>query len=458
MNRAFNPNLWIQFVLGGEGEIQGPVPSLYFPEWSLPSEEVREFPHSPKTAKRVLAEAGYGDGLDITLYVPSDALDLGADIIPEMLRDIGVHVTVQQVNPEDFAELMREGYGGMAYAPMGSAGLDIDTFLFSHFSPDGDRNYSHITDDDIEELLRRQRQETDPDRRREIVSRLQTILVRQDYLVPLPAGYLLQAHSARVHGFNFHLSYDLGAMLEQVWLSGEGAESISPPPRYEEGPDGAVAALPWNDDFNSSRLDERRWEPLVNNRAEVRTTDARLFMEVGDGVKSSAGVRTRLPAGDFDVQVRYLIDDWGRNGSTTQRVALWSLDKQFLGAVGRGYDDQHPINDYYGFYAGDQLQILPTLDMEGELRLIRSGNTLTGYYLGNTGIEEAWVELGSRHIISEEVNLYLALWNGPQAPGAAAVYFDDFSVSSSDTRNLVEVIRRNPENGHYYQVVLAPVT
>ncbi len=225
---AIDRRQWDEDVNSGWGRLEFGVPSLYFPEWAQPEEVTKGvLADDPEQAWRLLAEAGYGDGLRTVLYIGGGQVPPGAEIISEMLSQIGIHLEIRGIHLEKRQEeaaslrerlLSGDGYHGLYYGGLSGVTLGIDGFLERNFLPGGLGNFSRVNDPVIEEIFRAQRFELDQEKRRAIVADLDWYSFEETYVVPLPSARRLQAHSARLQGFSFQPTLDLGAMLERVWI------------------------------------------------------------------------------------------------------------------------------------------------------------------------------------------------------------------------------------------------
>ena len=215
---SMDHELWADIVSGGAAIPSGPMPEAYFPQWSLLEDDLAwTLRYDPEDAKHLLREAGY-PGLHTTLYYTSLVDRLGAEVTAKMLSVLGGQLELQRLESGELAKKVSKGYEGIIYAPLADAALDAESYLLSRFSVVGDHNYSRIADRTVERLLWRQRAAEDFEGRWEIIQETQRFLGENVYLVPLPVGFLLQAHHQRVQGFSFQGDYDLGATLERVWL------------------------------------------------------------------------------------------------------------------------------------------------------------------------------------------------------------------------------------------------
>ena len=87
------------------------------------------YPYDPDEARAKLAEAGYGDGLDLTFVVPSVYPQAHADYVVAQLGDIGINVELQSVEFPTWLEQVYQNY-------------DYDLTLVLHVEPRDIDNYA----------------------------------------------------------------------------------------------------------------------------------------------------------------------------------------------------------------------------------------------------------------------------------------------------------------------------
>jgi peptide/nickel transport system substrate-binding protein len=118
MNFAIDRQMLIDNVYGGEAEFTGPIPPGYG-EWPIPDDELRNkwLRYDPDEAKRLMAEAGYADGFDITLHSRTDDFAQISEIVKEQLRAININVNVVVEELGTFAK--RNGDGDFEWCTTG---------------------------------------------------------------------------------------------------------------------------------------------------------------------------------------------------------------------------------------------------------------------------------------------------------------------------------------------------
>ena len=207
--RAIDPQL-IDSV-AGKGELQSSIPRALFPEWTTDLDEQRAVENwhafDPEWAREVLAEAGYPDGFDTVMQIPSGRFQYWrsvAEVVTEMLSYVGIRVMVE-ITPGElrFAPADR----GIKLIRVEAFGGDAVAFLREHFAAGGSYNYSR-TDVGVPGL--------DPDRP-DSIRPVQAELAELVFYIPLPAP--VYARREWVHGPLTALDiYDIGRTLKEVWI------------------------------------------------------------------------------------------------------------------------------------------------------------------------------------------------------------------------------------------------
>ena len=187
---AIDQELINEIFWDGRGDLQSPVPDALFPQWTTELDEpgvLQEWHlYDLGESRRLLAEAGYPDGLETRVHVLSRWAQW-AEVIAEMLAEVGIVVDVVISDPAVIAALGQVSHQAMILAPLQGFGGDVAAFILEHFTDEGQHNYSRLDSDVPEEILSEFVGTEDTERRRELVYNLQNHLHERWFLVPLPA-------------------------------------------------------------------------------------------------------------------------------------------------------------------------------------------------------------------------------------------------------------------------------
>ena len=224
---AIDRKSWNDSILYGEGCADaGPVPCA-LTDWKLPASKIDPAKakylvgYDPAEAKRLLAEAGFPNGMTVPMahwpgYAPPwrTLYDLAA----ADLAKIGVTV---EFKPEEYGKYISTTYLGkfekMAMGPQ-APGNEVDDWLYSGFFPEQPHNRSHVADAELNKMLAAQRRELDPAKRLAIIHDIQRYLADKAYYVYLPTSPQYITHAPQVKGFKHHDGFSLGHRLIFTWL------------------------------------------------------------------------------------------------------------------------------------------------------------------------------------------------------------------------------------------------
>ncbi len=153
--------------------------------------------HDPQQAKQLLAAAGFGNGLDLELIYPGhdygDAYINKIQLVQSQLKNVGINLKLTSVDKSDFNQAKRVGKFQVVLADKGALVGDVDSFLYAGFYSTSASNYGRVDDPKLDALLTQQRQETDPNKRQEIVREAVKLIATN--------GYSYATDAAKVYEF-----------------------------------------------------------------------------------------------------------------------------------------------------------------------------------------------------------------------------------------------------------------
>ena len=167
-------------------------------EWAVPGamagtftdQEARALqPQDPERAKRLLAEAGYANGLTLDWPYTSDESRTNLtwyQIIQAQFKRVGVTVNL---SPVERAIQRARKYSGEydldSGVGLGGLDADVDSMLYGAYHSTSSGNWAKINDPDLDRLLQATRREADPAKRRDAVKAAAKRIVDQAWAIEL---------------------------------------------------------------------------------------------------------------------------------------------------------------------------------------------------------------------------------------------------------------------------------
>jgi len=186
---ALNRQDMVKALSFGVGKINPPGASAVN-NWAIPEEELLKLPgyRLPKDqdlaeAKRLLKEAGYGDGLTFSIQAVSVWQNPRiAEVAARQLRDAGITVKLDFVEAGQYFANRRNGNFQALLNGMSSD--FIDASLHQYYYSKGRGNYARIADPELDRLIEKQRQTLDKKERYEVLRQIQEYLLEKMYVIP----------------------------------------------------------------------------------------------------------------------------------------------------------------------------------------------------------------------------------------------------------------------------------
>lgn len=182
---AIDKDLIIDRILGGNAQrIEG----ILSPDAFAASTDLHKYSYDPELSKKLLAEAGYPSGIDITMDVEGAFKDT-AEAVASLLSKAGFHTKVAVGEGAQLADKWRtkggKKTGDMYFTSWGNGSLDpYDIFTPTHKTNDRG-NSAGYSNAEVDKLLDEAAVEVDPAKRAEMYHRAE-VIVNKD----LPYIYL----------------------------------------------------------------------------------------------------------------------------------------------------------------------------------------------------------------------------------------------------------------------------
>jgi len=194
-------------------------------EWSLPIDQLgpgaKYYQHDPQEARRLLAEAGFPNGLKAPLNTTGgygrDVLD-AVQLVQQSLKAVGIEVELKLQEFGAYAATTRVGkFEGLAYAPFTIA-WEPDGALYNTYAPDQSLNAGHINDPKITAMLKEQRRTQDLEARKQILVELQRYMAEQQYYVYTNSVMVTASWQPYVKNYAHNSTFDYGSRAAALWL------------------------------------------------------------------------------------------------------------------------------------------------------------------------------------------------------------------------------------------------
>lgn len=217
INFALDRDTFVKATLGGLGEpARMALPSTH---WAYDKSVAMLYPYDPDRAKKLLAEAGYSNGFDLTIggYTDQDSVRRG-EVVLDQLGKVGIRLkftngSIPEIsaqffgNEKKFDALLSAWTGrpdpSMTYSLMFGKGAYYNAGR-SEASPE------------LTALLQESRASEDLAARAQVFAKIQRIAMEQALVAPLAFQFELDALSERTKGYRPNL---LGKpKFEDVWL------------------------------------------------------------------------------------------------------------------------------------------------------------------------------------------------------------------------------------------------
>ncbi len=185
VNYAIDKETIVEDVLQGTATVAtGPTPAAF--GWAL-NAALEPYPHDPERARDLIAEAGYGDGVEVVFFVTEggsgmlDPVAMGTAIQAD-LADVGIDAEIRTFEWNTFLDRVNAGLEGRAdMAEMAWMTNDPDTLPYlalrsAAMPEDGGFNSGYYSNPEVDRLLEEARRATDRAERARLYKEMQRIV------------------------------------------------------------------------------------------------------------------------------------------------------------------------------------------------------------------------------------------------------------------------------------------
>lgn len=204
---AIDRQMIIDMVADGQGTVVG---SPIFPQFAkfYDADLVDSYPYDAAKAKQLLADAGYPNGFEFTISVPSNYqfhVDT-AQVIVEQLKAVGITAKIQLV---EWATWVSDIYNGRNYEAtiIGvDANMTPSNVMFRYVSSDK-KNFVNFANEEYDEVYKKAITEVDDLQKIGYYTRLQEILSEHAASVYIQDAANIVAVNKKLAGYEFYPVY-----------------------------------------------------------------------------------------------------------------------------------------------------------------------------------------------------------------------------------------------------------
>ena len=188
----------------------------------LTEDEIKQYSrYDPAEAKRLLAEAGYPNGLDIDTTFPGkaygDVYISGLELAQSQLKESGIRLNLISEDKGDWNAKRRKGDYFVGLQQNASVEADMDSWLFGSLHSKSGYNYNGVNDPKMDELVLAQRREGNPEKRRELLRNVVKYMMEKQYSIGI--GNIPQYQVIQPSIKNYApLEWVKGTIFTDAWL------------------------------------------------------------------------------------------------------------------------------------------------------------------------------------------------------------------------------------------------
>lgn len=211
----------IDMVAGGRGDVIG---TNMFPGFKkyYASELSEVYQYNPQKARELLKEAGYPDGVDFVITVPSNYqyhVDT-AQIVVEQLRESGFRAEIQLI---EWASWLSDVYKGRNYQATlsGLAAELAPKKALDRFCSDADNNFMNYKNEEFDRIYQEAEMKVDEEDKIALCKQLQTMLTKDAVAAFIQDPHQMTAINKKLDGYTYYPIYVQDMSLVYYTSSGE---------------------------------------------------------------------------------------------------------------------------------------------------------------------------------------------------------------------------------------------
>ena len=167
-------------------------------------EGILGYEHDPERARELMAEAGYADGVDVTLTVGNvDRFTRPATVIQQDLAEVGIRMEIEVIESQTMLADLTSEEGLQMFLLSRGQDPTPDRVLDSWFSTDNipANNWARVSDPEVDAWLDEATTTIDEDVRAEAFANVQRRIAEEHYYYFIDHEEMIFAYHDRVEGF-----------------------------------------------------------------------------------------------------------------------------------------------------------------------------------------------------------------------------------------------------------------
>ncbi|MBO4761971.1 MAG: ABC transporter substrate-binding protein, partial [Lachnospiraceae bacterium] len=204
---ALNRQGILNVVAEGRGEVIG---TNMFPTFSryYDASLVDKYPTDTAMAKKLLADAGYPDGISFTITIPSnyDFHVKTGEVIVEQLRAAGIDAKIKLV---EWSSWLSDVYAGRDFEST-IIGLDSElapSDILRFYPSDSSKNFINYSNSEFDEIYAKAKKTADEGEKTRLYKRLEAILTEDAASAYIQSPAQLVAVNKEITGYTFYPVY-----------------------------------------------------------------------------------------------------------------------------------------------------------------------------------------------------------------------------------------------------------
>ncbi|WP_188067560.1 glutathione ABC transporter substrate-binding protein [Brevibacillus brevis] len=168
------------------------------------SPNVKDLPYDLEKSKKLLAEAGYGNGFKATIYLNDNKARVSlAEVLQQQLKQINIDLEVKVLEFGAYIEAANKGETELFLSGWGNATGDADYNQYNLFhtkSQGAAGNHAFYSNPEVDKLIDEGRKQKDEEKRKQIYEKAQQIEMDEAAMVPYRFSENLAAIQKGVEG------------------------------------------------------------------------------------------------------------------------------------------------------------------------------------------------------------------------------------------------------------------